>query len=131
MITEIHLNSNSASTAAFWGAIFNVEPEDQGDGRWRIEPIAGPAIVVRTAVAWQAISRYADMTVVPVPGAAGRLRALGFEVADDGSQAVDVNGTDATVYLVNKGWDGHSDVPWEEPDDVEKERIRKLTEDER
>lgn len=127
MITAIHLNSNDGeSTAAFWSAIFNVEPEDLGDGRWRIEPVAGPAVVVRTVTVWQAISRYADVTVVPVPGAANRLRALGFEVALDGSQAVDVNGTDATVFLVNKGWDGHSDVPWEEPSDEEKARIERL-----
>ena len=44
-----------------------------------------------------------------------RLRALDFEVALDGVAAVDVNGTDSTVYLSPRGWDGHSDVPWEEP----------------
>ncbi|CPS10348.1 Uncharacterised protein [Mycobacteroides abscessus] len=32
------------------------------------------------------------------------------------------------MFLVSKGWDGHSDVPWEEPDDAEKDRIRQLIE---
>lgn len=115
MITAIHLNSgDSASTARFWGALFNVEPVYLGGGRWRIEPIAGPAVVVSPTTVAEAISEYADMTVVPFPGAADRLRALGFEVADDGSQAVDLNGCDNTVRLVARGWDGVSDVDWED-----------------
>ena len=101
MITEIRLNSNSAeSTARFWSAIFNVPAQDLGDGRWRITPPNGPAVVVNTARVWETISRYVDLTVAVDSGAADRLRALGFEVAEDGSQAVDVNGTDATVFLI-------------------------------
>lgn len=127
MIVELLLNSaDGRSSAAFWGAVFNVDPVDLGGGRWRIEPVAGPAVVVSTTTVRQAISRYADVTVVPVPGAAGRLRMLGYEVAADGSQAVDLNGTDATVHLVHMGWDGVSDFYEDDPDDEEKERIRRL-----
>lgn len=116
MITELLLVSNNGeSTAAFWSAIFNVPAEDLGDGRWRVEPVAGPAVTVSTARVAETISRYADLTVVTDHGAADRLRQLGYEVALDGSQAVDVNGTDSTVHLVARGWDGVSDVPWEEP----------------
>lgn len=103
MITEIRLNSNSAeSTASFWSAIFNVPAEELGDGRWRITPAAGPTVVVDTARVWETISRYVDLTVAVDAGAADRLRESGFEVAHDGSQAVDTNGTDATVFLVQQ-----------------------------
>lgn len=116
MITELLLVSNNGeSTAAFWGAVFNTPPTDLGGGRWRVTPVAGPAVTVSTARVAETISRYADMTVETDPAAPDRLRALGFEVALDGSAAVDVNGTDATVYLVARGWDGVSDLPWEEP----------------
>ncbi|MBE5488596.1 hypothetical protein E3G71_001097 [Mycobacteroides abscessus] len=101
MITEIRLQSNNAeSTARFWSAVFNAPAQDLGDGRWRITPATGPAIVVSTTQVWQTISRYVDLTVSVDAHAVDRLRALGFDVADDGSQAVDVNGTDATVFLV-------------------------------
>lgn len=101
MITEVKLQSNNgASTAAFWSAIFGVPAQDLSDGRWRITPVTGPAVVVITARVWETISRYVDLTVQVDVGAADRLRALGFEVADDGSQAVDVNGCDNTVTLV-------------------------------
>ncbi|MBF6387138.1 hypothetical protein IU444_23715 [Nocardia farcinica] len=101
MITEIRLNSNSAeSTAAFWSAIFNVPAEELGDGRWRITPAVGPAVAVSTSRVWETISRYIDLTVAVDAGAPDRLRELGFEVAHDGSQAVDTNGTDATVFLM-------------------------------
>ncbi len=101
MITEIGLQSNNAEgTAAFWSAIFNVSAQDLGDGSWRIAPAAGPAVVVSTARVTETISRYVDLTVAVDAAAADRLRALGFEVAHDGSQAVDTNGTDATVFLV-------------------------------
>ncbi|SHX68567.1 Uncharacterised protein [Mycobacteroides abscessus subsp. abscessus] len=115
MITEIRLVSNDgASTAKFWGAVFNVPPVDLGGGRWRVTPVAGPAVSISTARVVEAITRV-DLTVVSDPAAADRLRALDFEVAHDGSQAVDVNGTDSTVHLVARGQEGHSDVPWEEP----------------
>lgn len=115
MITEIRLVSNNgASTAAFWSAIFNTPAENLGDGRWRIGPAAGPTVTVTTAQAVEAITSV-DLTVTVDHGAPDRLRALGFEVALDGSAAVDVNGTDATVYLSPRGWDGESDVDWEEP----------------
>lgn len=101
MITEIRLNSNSAeSTAAFWSAIFNVPAQEIGGGRWHVTPAAGPAVVVSTAQVVETISRYVDITVAVDTGAADRLRESGFEVSADGSQAVDVNGTDATVFLV-------------------------------
>ncbi|WP_241177753.1 VOC family protein [Mycolicibacterium nivoides] len=106
MITEIRLQSNNGErTAAFWSAIFDVAAEDLGPDRWglhswRISPAAAPAVVVSTARVVETISRHIDITVVVDAGASDRLRALGFEVADDGSQAVDVNGTDSTVFLV-------------------------------
>ncbi|WP_100522403.1 hypothetical protein [Mycobacteroides abscessus] len=101
MITEVRLNSNDGeSTAAFWSAIFNVPAEELGDGRWRITPAVGPAVVVSTSRVWETISRYIDLTVEVDAGAADRLRQNGFEVSVDGLQAVDVNGTDATVFLV-------------------------------
>lgn len=116
MITEIRLVSNDgASTAKFWAAILNVPSADLGGGRWRVTPLSGPTVTVSTARVAETISRYADMTVTCDPAASDRLRQAGFEVALDGSQAVDVNGTDATVRLVVRGWDGKSDVPWEEP----------------
>lgn len=122
MIAEIRLVSNdSASTARFWGAIFNVSPEDLGEGWWRIEPTVGPDIVVSTARVAETISRYVGMTAGCDDGAPDRLRALGFEVAHDGSQAVDVNGTDATVFLVTD-----SDAGWWEPTDQEMQRIAAL-----
>ncbi|WP_217161014.1 hypothetical protein [[Mycobacterium] fortunisiensis] len=115
MITEIRLVSNDgASTAAFWSAIFNTPVENLGDGRWRVTPVAGPTVTVSTARVVEAITAV-DLTVVCDPAAADRLRALGYEVAHDGTSAVDVNGTDATVFLRPRGWDGKSDVPWEEP----------------
>lgn len=101
MITEIKLQSNNGeSTARFWSAIFNVPAEELGDGRWRITPATGPAVVVSTARVWETISRYVDLTVAVDSGAPDRLRENGFEVAVDGSQAVDVNGCDNTVFLV-------------------------------
>lgn len=101
MITEIRLNSNSAeSTARFWSAIFNVPAQDLGDGRWRIAPPNGPAVVVTTTRVVETISRYVDLTVAVDSGAADRLRESRFEVSKDGSQAVDVNGCDNTVFLV-------------------------------
>ncbi|ALM19098.1 hypothetical protein [Mycobacteroides abscessus] len=101
MITEVRLNSNSAaSSCRFWSAIFNVPAEALGDDSWRITPGARPAVVVSTTRVVETISRYVDLTVEVDGGAADRLRALGFEVADDGSQAVDVNGCDNTVFLV-------------------------------
>ncbi|ANO17397.1 Uncharacterised protein [Mycobacteroides abscessus subsp. abscessus] len=101
MIIEIRLQSNNgASTARFWSAVFGLPAEELGGGAWRVAPLAGSAVVVRTATVAETISRYADMTVRVDGGAADRLRAAGFEVAVDGSQAVDVNGTDATVFLV-------------------------------
>ncbi|WP_238390913.1 MULTISPECIES: hypothetical protein [unclassified Mycolicibacterium] len=58
----------------------------------------------------EAITR-CDLTVTVDADAADRLRATGqFEVALDGMQAVDVNGTDSTVFLVvREGWDGVSE----------------------
>lgn len=101
MIAEIRLNSNSAeSSARFWTALLNVPAQDLGDGRWRITPVTGPAVVVSTARVVETISRYVEVTVAVDSRAADRLRALGFEVAEDGSQAVDVNGCDNTVFLV-------------------------------
>lgn len=101
MITEARLNSNDAeSTARFWSAIFNVPAQDLRDGSWRITPATGPAVVVTTTRVVETISRYVDFTVAVDSGASDRLRALGFEVAEDGSQAVDVNGCDNTVFLV-------------------------------
>ncbi|WOF19485.1 hypothetical protein IHV82_01535 [Mycobacterium avium] len=101
MIAEIRLQSNNGeSTARFWSAILNVPAEDLGDGLWRIAPPNGPAVVVSTTRVVETISRYADLTVAVDSGAADRLRENGFEVSKDGSQAVDVNGTDGTVFLV-------------------------------
>ncbi|GAB19395.1 hypothetical protein GOEFS_083_00260 [Gordonia effusa NBRC 100432] len=101
MITEIRLQSNDGeSTARFWSAIFNVPAEELGDGSWRITPAGGPTVVVDTARVWETISRYVDVTVAVDSGAPDRLRALGFEVSVDGSKAVDVNGCDNTVFLV-------------------------------
>lgn len=101
MITEIRLQSNNGeSTARFWSAIFNVPAEALGDGRWRITPPNGPAVVVSTTRVVETISRYVDLTVAVDSGAADRLRESGFEVSKDGSQAVDVNGCDNTVFLV-------------------------------
>ncbi|NOQ58470.1 hypothetical protein [Mycolicibacterium fortuitum] len=103
MITEIRLNSNSAeSTTCFWSAIFDVPAQDLGDGRWRITPVTGPAVVVSTARVWETISRYVDLTISVDAGAADRLRERGFDVSKDGSQAVDVNGCDNTVFLVQQ-----------------------------
>lgn len=101
MITEIKLQSNNGeSTARFWSAIFNVPAADLGDGRWRITPAAGPVVVVDTARVWETISRYVEVTVDVDAGTPDRLREKGFEVSVDGSQAVDTNGTDATVFLM-------------------------------
>ncbi|QHN16571.1 hypothetical protein [Gordonia amarae] len=101
MITEIKLQSNDAeSTARFWSAIFNVPAEELSHDLWRITPPNGPAVVVNTARVWETISRYVDLTISVDSGAADRLHALGFEVAHDGSQAVDTNGCDNTVFLV-------------------------------
>ncbi|SLH42191.1 Uncharacterised protein [Mycobacteroides abscessus subsp. massiliense] len=101
MITEVKLQSNNGeSTARFWSAIFDVPAQDLGDRSWRIAPPNGPAVVVSTARVWETISRYADLTVEVDAGAADRLRENGFEVSKDGSQAVDVNGCDNTVVLV-------------------------------
>lgn len=101
MITEIKLQSNNGEpTARFWSAIFNVPAEALGDGSWRITPATGPAVVVSTARVVETISRYVEVTVAVDAGAADRLRENGFEVAWDGSQAVDTNGTDATVFLM-------------------------------
>lgn len=100
VITEIRLVSNNGlTTARFWSAVFNVPAEKLRDGQWRIAPETGPAVRVTTTPVWQAITRV-DLTVTVDVGAPDRLRTLGFEVAHDGSQAVDVNGTDATVHLV-------------------------------
>lgn len=104
MIAEIRLQSNNGeSTAAFWSAIFNVPAEDLGPDRWglhswRISPDTGPDVVVSTTTVVEAITR-CDLVVAVDAGAPDRLRAAGFEVADDGSQAVDVNGCDNTVFL--------------------------------
>ncbi|MBE5469503.1 hypothetical protein [Mycobacteroides abscessus] len=116
MITELRLVSNHGeSTAAFWGAVFNTPPTDLGGGRWRVTPVAGPTVTITTARVAEAITSV-DMTVVTDHGAADRLCEAGFEVAHDGSAAVDVNGCDNTVFLVERrGWDGRSDVPWAEP----------------
>jgi hypothetical protein len=119
VIAEIRLVSNDgASTVRFWSAIFNVPAEDLGPDRWglhswRISPAAGPDVVVSTTRVVETISRYTDLTVAVDASAPDRLRAAGFEVADDGTQAVDVNGTDATVFLVVRDWDGVSDLPRE------------------
>ncbi|MCV7194150.1 hypothetical protein [Mycolicibacterium brumae] len=76
MITAVKLQSNNAeSTARFWSAVLDVQ-------------------------VWQMISRYVDLTGEVDVGAADRLRENGFEAAVDGSQAVDVNGCDNTVFLV-------------------------------
>ncbi|WP_071288518.1 hypothetical protein [Mycolicibacterium llatzerense] len=129
MIAEIRLVSNDgASTAAFWGAIFHVEPEDLGEGWWRIEPAVGPDVVVSTAAAVEAITS-CDMIVGTDAGAPDRLRQLGFEVAHDGSQAVDVNGTNGNVFLVtdsDAGWDGYSDFYEDDPSNGEKARLAAL-----
>ncbi|WP_018600937.1 VOC family protein [Mycobacterium sp. 155] len=129
MITEIRLVSNDGgSSAAFWSVIFNRPAEDLGGGRWRVTPATGPAIVITTASVAETISRYVDLTVTVDHAAADRLRELGrYEVALDGTQAVDLNGCDNTVYLRPRGWDGASDVAWEEPSDEEKKRIREST----
>ncbi|WP_276822444.1 hypothetical protein [Mycolicibacterium mageritense] len=124
MIAEIRLVSNDgARTAAFWGAIAGVEPEDLGTDRsgtdwWRISPAAGPDVVVSTARSVEAITSV-DMIAACDEGAPDRLRALGFEVSQPGEplQAVDVNGTDATVHLVVSP--GVDDVDWDEPADDE------------
>ncbi|SKR42904.1 Uncharacterised protein [Mycobacteroides abscessus subsp. abscessus] len=115
MITELRLvSNNAASSARFWAAILRVPAEDLGDGRWRIEPATGPAVTVSTARVVEAITR-CDLTVMCDRGAADRLRELGFEVAHDGSAAVDVNGCDNTVFLVARGWDGVSVADRKEP----------------
>lgn len=129
MITEIRLVSNNAeSTAGFWSAILHVPATDLGGGQWRVAPLAGPTVTITTARVVETISRYSDMTVTCDHGAPDRLRELGFEVSHDGSQAVDVNGCDNTVHLRAVGWDGVSEVPWDEPSDEEKARIKELTE---
>lgn len=100
MITEVRLNSNSAeSSARFWSAIFNMPAQDFGDGSWRITPANGPAVAVSTTRVVESISRSVDLTIAVDAGAPDRLRELGFHVAHDGSQAVDVNGCD-TVFPV-------------------------------
>lgn len=101
MITEVKLQSNNTeSTAAFWSAIFDAPAEQLDGGHYRITPATGPVVVVTTTRVVETISRYVDLTVAVDSGAADRLRALGFEVSVDGRQAVDVNGTDGTVFLV-------------------------------
>ncbi|RIR77083.1 hypothetical protein D2E65_16020 [Mycobacteroides abscessus] len=101
MITKIKLQSNnSESTARFWSAIFGVRAVQLSAGRWRITPAAGPVVMVATTQVVETISRYVDVTVAVDSGAPDRLRALGFEVSVDGSKAVDVNGCDNTVFLV-------------------------------
>lgn len=99
MITEIRLVSNNGlTTAQFWAAILDAPAERLRDGQWRVSPETGPAARVGTTPVWQAITR-CDMMVTVDVGAPDRLRELGFEVAHDGRQAVDVNGTDATMHM--------------------------------
>jgi hypothetical protein len=107
VIIEVRLNSNNgASTSRFWSVILNAPAEKLGDGRWRIKPATGPAVVVSTTRVVETISRYVDLAVAVAvavavdAGAADRLRENGLEMSVDGSQAVDVNGCDNTVFLV-------------------------------
>lgn len=130
MIVELVLLSNDvAITRRFWAAIFGTAPVALGDGEWRVTHPSGlPAVRIRRALTWHHITTV-DLTVVCDAGAADRLREQGFEVSSPGFplSAVDGNGTDSTVKLVvPHSWDGVSDVDWEEPDDVEKERIERL-----
>lgn len=124
MISEIRLVSNDgASTAAFFGAIFNAPAVDLGGGRWRVTPVAGPTVTITTARVVEAITR-CDMTVVTDRGAADRLRAAGFPVSSPGFplSAEDLNGTHGAVFLRVVGWDGESDVDWDGESDVDWEK---------
>ncbi|WP_017205601.1 hypothetical protein [Mycobacteroides abscessus] len=104
MITEIRLLTNSLEISEkFWAATYPDATVERGTDRWgrawiRIAPEAGPAVRIAEAVEWRQITTV-DMEVRVDAGAADRLREAGFEVAHDGSQAVDVNATDATIQL--------------------------------
>jgi hypothetical protein len=117
VITELRLVSNNgASTARFWSAIFNVRAEQIGPDRWRVTSLGGFGVRIEQARVVEAITRV-DVEVACDPGAPDRLRAAGFPVSSPGFplNAEDLNGTDGTVFLRVVGWDGVSDVDWEEP----------------
>lgn len=133
MITAMRLLSGyPASTARFWAAVFNVEPVDIGPDRhgrelWRVTSASGLTVQIEPAPTWQHITTV-EMTVTCDMGAPDRLRERGFEVSAPGFplSAVDVNGTDSTVRLLTFVWDGVSEFYEDDPDDEEKERIRRL-----
>lgn len=117
MITELRLvSSDGASTAAFWSAIFNTPAENLGDGRWRVTSLSGLSVRIEQTRVVEAITRI-DLEVACDAGAPDRLRAAGFPVSSPGFplSAEDLNGTDGLALLRVVGWDGISDVDWEEP----------------
>lgn len=105
MIAEIRLLTNSIEISErFWRAIYPTADAERGADRWgrqsvRITPQTGPDLLIGEAAAWNLITTV-DMVVQTDAVAAQRLRDAGFEVAHDGTQAVDVNAADATVVLV-------------------------------
>lgn len=104
MINELRLLTNSVEISErFWTALYPDAVVERGTDRWdkpwlRIAPETGPAVRIAEAVEWHLITRV-DLVVQVDAGAAARLREAGFEVAHDGSQAVDVNATDSTIKL--------------------------------
>ncbi|MCF8590031.1 hypothetical protein [Gordonia liuliyuniae] len=98
-VTEMRLVTNSlAISERFWRAIYPASVVARDGDTLQITPPVGPALRFEEAVAAHLITTV-DTAAVVDAGAAERLRAAGFEVADDGRFAVDVNATDATIRL--------------------------------
>lgn len=123
MITELRLVSNDAvSSSHFWSSILNAPAELQDDGQWRVTSPGGLSVRIGQAATVEAITRV-DVEVACDHGAPDRLRAAGFPVSlpEFPLSAEDLNGTDGLVLLRVVGWDGISDVPWEDwsPEQIE------------
>lgn len=98
-ITELRLVTNSLDTSEqFWRAIYPAAVVERVGGELRIAPPVGPALLLVEAIVAHLITTV-EMVVQTDADAADRLREAGFEVAEDGTQAVDVNATDATIHL--------------------------------
>ncbi|MBS4102838.1 hypothetical protein [Tsukamurella paurometabola] len=98
-MTQLRLVTNSlAISERFWRTIYPASVVARDGGTLQITPPTGPALLLVEAVSAYLITTV-DMELTVDTGAADRLRAAGFDVAEDGSQAVDTNATDATIFL--------------------------------
>lgn len=96
-ITELRLVTNDlVISERFWRAIHPDAVVEWVGGELRVTPPVGPALLFIEAVSAHLITAV-DMVVHTDANAADRLREAGFEVAEDGRFAVDVNATDSTI----------------------------------